>query len=387
MAQEKKMVITYVKDIPLNTPDREDSSWIAPLSDSRSVSRTRKIKHPLSPRAFLLAGLMLLALATGAGIYALSMAGADAASTSDDLGKTSNISHTDSASRSDSAVPGTDSETASEDGQTAIDGESAGSSEMPVSSEPDRLEEEYAYLLPPSDYDYSSPVPESDKQDDNWFDDAVFVGNSRTQGLLLYTGISAKSYADVGLTVETVFTSEVFKDPDDPENKLTAAEALQKGDYHKVYLMFGINELGWQNQDVFLNKYGALIDTIQESHPDVQIYVQSILPVCESKITGKSYLTNARISSFNTRLQEMAKEKEVFFLDVASAVADESGALPADASTDGIHMQKDGCLKWEEYLLTHCVTSGEIPSTGMTSVPGGTGGGKYTPIQLPKPKS
>ena len=387
MAQEKKMVITYVKDIPLNTPDREDSSWIAPLNDSGSFSRTRKIKHTLSPRAFLLVGLMLLALATGAGIYAFSIAGADAASMSDDPGKTGNaVSQMDTVSSGASAVPKTDGETASKDKESAADGESAGSSEAPESSESNRIEEEYAFLLPPSDYDYGAPVPASDKQDDNWFDDAVFVGNSRTQGLLLYTGISAKSYADVGLSVETVFTSEVFTDPDDPENKLTAAEALQKGDYTKVYLMFGINELGWQSQDAFLNKYASLIDTIRESHPDVQIYVQSILPVCESKITGKPYLTNARISSFNTRLQEMAKEKEVFYLDVASAVADESGALPEDASTDGIHMQKDGCLKWEECLLTHCVTSGEVPVTGMTSVPGGTGGGKYAPVQLPQPK-
>lgn len=390
MAQEKKMVITYVKDIPLNTPDREDSSWIAPLNDSRSFSRTtQKMKRTLSPRVFLVAGLMLLALATGAGIYALSMAGADAASTSDDAGqKGSNVTQMNDAGRSESALSGADSGAVSEENQSsAADSESAGSSEAPESSDPNRIEEEYAYLLPPSDYDYSAPVPASDKQDDNWFDDAVFVGNSRTQGLLLYTGISAKSYADVGLTVETVFTSEVFTDPDDPENKVTAAEALQKGDYTKVYLMFGINELGWQSQDAFLNKYASLIDTIQESHPDVQIYVQSILPVCESKITGKSYLTNARISSFNTRLQEMAKEQEVFYLDVASAVADESGALPADASTDGIHMQKDGCLIWEEYLLTHCVTSGKVPATGMTSVPGGTGDGKYAPIQLPQPKA
>ena len=378
--QETKMVITYVKDIPLNAPDHEDSSWIAPLNDTRSFSRPiHKTKLRLSPRAFLLIGLMMLALATGAGIYALTLRGADAASDQSAEMQSQVVSEDGTASDASDAV----SAAGAGDESTL----SASSEDSVAASESQEAEDEFAYLIPPSDYDYGSPVPASEKQSEDWFDDAVFVGNSRTQGLLLYTGISAKSYADVGLTVETVFTSAVFPDPDDAENKVTAVDALKKGDYHKVYLMFGINELGWQSEDAFLNKYGSLIDSIRESHPDVQIYVQSILPVCESKISGKSYLTNSRISSFNTRLQQMATDKSAFYLDVASAVADENGALPADASTDGIHMQKDGCLKWEEYLLTHCVTSGKVPATGMTSVPGGTGGGKYAPIQLPQPKA
>ncbi len=377
------MVITYVK-VPLNTPEREDSSRTAPHNDIRGLSRTRKIRR-LSPRVFLVAGLMLLALATGAGMYALSMAGADAAGASDTArqkGSSTAVQTDESGESGDAASAVSDPS----DAAVSEESQSGGSSEKTPESSSAGTADEYAYLLPPPDYDYGAPAPVSDKQEDHWFDDAVFVGNSRTQGLLLYTGISAKSYADVGLTVETVFTSEGFADPDDPENKVTAAEALKKGDYKKVYLMFGINELGWQNQDAFLHKYASLIDTIQQSHPDVQIYVQSILPVCESKITGRSYLTNARISSFNTRLQEMTRDKKVFYLDAASAVADESGALPADASTDGVHMQKAGCLVWEEYLLTHCVTSGSVPKVGMTSVPGGTGGGRYAPIQLPQPK-
>lgn len=377
--QETKMVITYVKDIPLNTPDREDTSWIAPLGDSRSFSRSvHKTKFSLSPRVFLLAGLMLLALATGAGIYAISMSGADAASGQSDTQQSIAAQVQGSEEQASVGADAAGSGISSEDASA-----SSGTEDSSLLPEDDGQEDEYAWLVPPSDYDYASPVPGSEKQAEDWFDDAVFVGNSRTQGLLLYTGISAKAYADVGLTVQTVFTSEAFPDPDDATKKVTAADALKKGDYHKVYLMFGINELGWQNEDVFLDKYAALIDEITESHDHVQIYVQSILPVCESKISGKSYLTNARISSFNTRLQQMAEEKEVFYLDVASAVADENGALPADASTDGIHMQKDGCLKWEEYLLTHCVTTRPASKDSAAQ----TGDGEYAPIQFPKANS
>ena len=34
---------------------------------------------------------------------------------------------------------------------------------------------------------------------------------------------------------------------------------------------------------------------------------------------------------------------------------DESGALPEEATVDGIHLKKDYCLKWTDYIRTHTV--------------------------------
>ena len=36
-------------------------------------------------------------------------------------------------------------------------------------------------------------------------------------------------------------------------------------------------------------------------------------------------------------------------------VSDENGALPADASTDGVHLNKAYCQKWLAYLKNHTV--------------------------------
>ncbi|MBR2717156.1 MAG: hypothetical protein IKD79_05405, partial [Oscillospiraceae bacterium] len=49
-------------------------------------------------------------------------------------------------------------------------------------------------LLP--DYDWGVPVPESEEVDQEWFSDAVFIGNSLAQGLMLYGGLkTADMYA------------------------------------------------------------------------------------------------------------------------------------------------------------------------------------------------
>lgn len=342
--QEKKITITHVEEIPLETSN--DTSWIAGPDRYQGHGPVRR-RRKLSPRFFVTIALMLLALGTGALIYTVSSrdAGAseDSSAASRDAG---------SASSENPSAPAEGSEPAS-----PSDGTSATAS---AGSEPSASGAEDAFdpYAPPAGYDYGAPVPENTAQEESWFTDSVFVGNSQTQGLLLYAGIPAAACADVGLTVETAATLQEFDDPDDPtaEEKLTALQYLEKADYKKVYLLFGINELGWQSETAFINQYASLIQAIQSSHPDAQIYVQSILPVGDKASADKSYLTNSRIAEFNGRLQDMAEQLQVYYLDVASAFPT---PLPDELSTDGIHLARDGCETWVGYILSHCVYQAE----------------------------
>ena len=49
-------------------------------------------------------------------------------------------------------------------------------------------------------------------------------------------------------------------------------------------------------------------------------------------------------------------EKQVAFLDLNPYFAGEDGQLPAEASTDGIHLRKAYCEQWLEYLKAHTVS-------------------------------
>ena len=103
----------------------------------------------------------------------------------------------------------------------------------------------------------------------------------------------------------------------------------------------------------FIEKYEQIIDTLREINPNVTIYVQSILPVTKEKSDNDSIYNNPKIDTFNALLQKMCEEKEVYYVNVSEAVCDESGTLPADASFDGVHLNKESCQKWLEYLKTH----------------------------------
>lgn len=196
-------------------------------------------------------------------------------------------------------------------------------------------------------------VPESEAVGDDYFADAAFIGDSRTQGLRLYSGLKDTNWlCSVGLTVETAAT-EKFSVAD---GKYTALDALGVLKPAKVYIMLGLNELGWKSADIFIEKYAAIIDAALAADPDCLVYVQSILPVSAAKDAGGTWCNNANVNARNERLKELAEEKGVYYLDVASAFRGEDGCLPAGDTPDGIHLTPGLCVSWLDYLKTHTVT-------------------------------
>lgn len=201
-------------------------------------------------------------------------------------------------------------------------------------------------------YDYTASVPAGAAVDNSYFDDAVFIGDSRTQGFIIYNGLSnATAYMDKGLKVDTAFTKA---DIEVNGVKMSAMDALaQNKTFKRVYVMLGVNELGWAYSDIFIEKYGELVDKIKEIKPDAEIYIQSILPVSEKKSSSDKIYNMTKINEYNSLIKKMAEDKKVYYLNVAEAVADSSGYLPAEASTDGVHLNKEYCGKWLDYLKNH----------------------------------
>ena len=186
---------------------------------------------------------------------------------------------------------------------------------------------------------------------DSYFDDAAFIGDSRTQGLQLYTGLpNATFYATQGLMVDTFFSKKFVKAGG---GKITIPDAMKNQTFKKVYIMLGVNELGWAYEKVFIQKYGEVVDKVKELQPDAKIYVQSILPVTKAKSDGDAIYNNTKISRYNELIEQMCREKGVTYLHVADALGLDNGAMPAGSATDGVHLNREYCYKWLDYLKTH----------------------------------
>lgn len=209
----------------------------------------------------------------------------------------------------------------------------------------------------PEPYDYTTPVAESAAVDDAWFADAVFIGDSRTDGLRLYSGITGVDFLCYkGLTVfEVMKDKPVILTSDGKEGVL---QALAEKEYAKVYLCLGLNELGYNNDQDFADAYAAMVDRVKEIQPEADVYIQTLIPV-NAEVCKKSrqpyYVTNEKIAVYNGILETIAAEKEVYRVDVREALSDENGELPADAGFDGVHLYRGGYEIWYEYLKTHTV--------------------------------
>ena len=185
------------------------------------------------------------------------------------------------------------------------------------------------------------------------FQGVLFIGDSRTEGLILYTGLSnATVYANQGLMVDTVFTSPVIQMDG---QRLSVVEALKRTEFKKVYIALGINETGWAYESIFIDKYQKLIQEIQAINPQAILYIQEIMPVTAQTSQTHSYVKNDKIQRYNELLAKLAEEMGVYYIDTGAAGADDSGCLPEDAAIDGIHLKKPYCDKWLDYLKTHTV--------------------------------
>lgn len=205
------------------------------------------------------------------------------------------------------------------------------------------------------DYDFSQSVPESRAVEDDYFADAVFIGDSRTDGFHMFSGLTQGDYiVKTGLSVFKVETDQVTVDGE----KLTVPQALARKVYGKVYVCLGLNELGMYDDQGYYDHYAAFIDLIRAAQPAATVYVQLLIPVNAQKCAERgiaSYINNDQIAVYNGLLRQLVQDKRVFLVDPAQAIVDETGQPPYDAVSDGVHFQQGAYQKWLDYLKRHTV--------------------------------
>lgn len=196
-----------------------------------------------------------------------------------------------------------------------------------------------------------TPEPEKTKDVQNCSQyclyDTVFFGDSRTLGLADFKVVpEAEVIAARGIALSKVGENPVIEDGN---KEITMIEALKKVKCKRVFMMFGLNELGWPYEDTFKDAYRKLISQVKEAQPEAKIYVQGIFPMTEGR-TDEIY-NNENIAKFNGYIKAVAEEAGVTYIDISPAVVNENGTLPKEASDDGIHLNKEYCCKWMEYIV------------------------------------
>lgn len=185
---------------------------------------------------------------------------------------------------------------------------------------------------------------------EEFFKDTIFIGDSRTVDLGKYAKMGkARFYAYQGLSVRTAIQRDYITL--DNNQKGNVIDAAKQHSFKRVYLMFGINELGWGSLDIFIDEYRTIIEELRKLQPDASIYIQANYPVTERVSSNDKVFTNEKIQKFNKEIKKMAKEENAYYIDLYKCLGNEKGALPEEASTDGIHLKANYYEQWKQCLL------------------------------------
>lgn len=175
---------------------------------------------------------------------------------------------------------------------------------------------------------------------------ALFIGDSRTIGLMEYSGLSADFFANTGMSVYNIYDKKVSV-PN--AGKFLFNELLSKKKYNTIYLMLGINELGYDiNKTV--SEYKKLVSYIKKEQPEAVIFIQKNLHVTKVKSDSEKYINNGRLNTLNAKIAEIADGKTVFCLDANILFDDANGALDASKTSDHVHLYAKYYLEWGKWI-------------------------------------
>ena len=179
-------------------------------------------------------------------------------------------------------------------------------------------------------------------EDESFFDDALFIGDSRMVSSAYYARLGKADYfTDVGMNVFQMFSVTASDDNFDATDLTTL---LQNRTYKKIFIMLGINECGYPMSSL-LSAYQEDIDTLKRLQPDATIYLLKVYGVSRSVAESASYFSPQRLQEVNDGIAGLADGKKVHCLDASHLYCDDEGYMKEEYTSDGIHpYAKDAAL-------------------------------------------
>lgn len=195
-------------------------------------------------------------------------------------------------------------------------------------------------------------APDLVKAPKGYFKDALFIGDSRTMGIFEYGDFTKSDFfCSTGMTSIDIFKSEVnIKGLGNVKLK----ELLASKNYGKIYIMLGINELGYP-KDSIISAYKKLVNYVRKAQPDAIIYIQGNLHITKERSDSDKYFNNKRINSINRSIEKFADNINIFYIEANERFDDKNGALDPKYSSDSAHLLAKYYRDWCRWIRDHTV--------------------------------
>jgi lysophospholipase L1-like esterase len=193
--------------------------------------------------------------------------------------------------------------------------------------------------------------------DDNYFSDALFIGDSRTVGLYMFSNMKGKVnfFCKESMSVFNLPVKELdYHGVNGEESPYVLDNLLTTHQYNKIYICLGINEM-YRNVLDYYNAYRSVIQDIRSKQPGALIFIEGNMHVSQIKSSTDATFNNTSLVQRNKAISELANGRDIFYIDMNPAVCDADGNLIADYTTDGVHLKANYYGLWADFLRDNVV--------------------------------
>ncbi|MBQ4258545.1 MAG: SGNH/GDSL hydrolase family protein [Clostridia bacterium] len=195
------------------------------------------------------------------------------------------------------------------------------------------------------------------KVDEDYFEDALFFGNSRTRLMGIYAPIGNAFF--YGGDIASVY--DALEMDMGVEGYSSIYDVLATHDFGKVYINFGINECGFDDES-FMESYEEIIDVVRRYQPDALIFLVEIMYVSEEKCITSGVFEPYIIDNKNEHIKALADGKTIFYLPVNEIADDGRGYMKAELTGDGVHLTAATYHLLSDYIMEHGIVDRNHPA-------------------------
>jgi lysophospholipase L1-like esterase len=171
----------------------------------------------------------------------------------------------------------------------------------------------------------------------------VFMGNSITEGW---------KQADPELFSRPGFVNRGIGGQTTPQMLLRFRQDVINLKPHVVIILAGTNDIAGNTGPMTLEQIRDNIISMAELalSNGIKVVLCSVLPAFDY-VWRPGLKPNVKIPELNQMISSFAKEKNLYYLDYFSAMADERNGLPESLAADGVHPTREGYDVMKELLL------------------------------------
>ena len=170
-----------------------------------------------------------------------------------------------------------------------------------------------------------------------------------TKGEIIFLGDSITDRCEWAELFLNTFIRNRGLSGDKTEGVIDRLTEVTESKPDKIFIMIGVNDLRHNvSIDEIIENYKRILIKIKLDSPQTKVYIQSVLPVNE--LVGQPKTTSEDIAKLNAKIEILADQFDIPFLNIFSSLVDDFGQLDKKYTEDGLHINGEGYSVWKTLI-------------------------------------